>query len=107
MLHLGDGIHLDLQEVFHEDSLIRTLLEIHPGLVILPQQVVDFLVVNLDEATADEVVFGCIVLSDGDNLAECTRNDSLGLLRVVPAHHGVCLPATCLSVCEDSSIVSV
>lgn len=107
MLHLGYGIHLDLQEVLHEDPLIGTLLEIHPGLVILAQQVVDLLIVDLDEATADEVVLRCIVLGDGYDLTERTGNDALGLLGVISTHHGMRLAAARLSICEDSSIVSV
>ena len=74
LLHFRDIVDLYLREIFDEDALFRTLLELHPGLGIFPQQVVYLFVVDFDEAAADEMGFGGVVLGDGDNLAEGARD---------------------------------
>jgi hypothetical protein len=66
----------------------------------------DFLVVDLDEAAADEMRLG-IILGDGDYLAESPGDDSFALFGLVASHHGVRLAATCLSVGEDGSVISI
>jgi hypothetical protein len=63
-----------LREVLDEDSLIWTLLEIHLALDVLAQKVMDFLIVNFDEAAPDEMGFGSVVLCLGDYLTESSRN---------------------------------
>lgn len=55
MFHFFNGVDIDLGQVFNEDSLVRTLLEIHPSLDILAQEVVNFFVVDFDETASNQV----------------------------------------------------
>lgn len=51
--------------------------------------------------------FAGIVFRHGNNLAECSRDNTFQLLIVWNSHHSVSFAATCLSVCEYCSIVSI
>lgn len=107
VLHLGNGVHFNLQQLLDKDSLFGALLEVHPGLGVLAEQVVYLFVVDLDEAATNEVVLAGIVLGDRDDLAESARNDPARLLTLVAAHHRVRLAATRLTVREDRPVVPV
>lgn len=67
----------------------------------------DFLVVDFDEAAANEMGLRCIILCDCDYLTEGTGNDAAGLLAISTTHHGVGLTAACLPISKDSAIVSI
>lgn len=107
VFHLGNGVDFNLQQILNKDPLFGTFLEVHLGLDVLTEQVVDLLIVDLDEAATDEVVLTGIVLGDRDYLTESARNDPARLLTVVAAHHRMRLTATRLTVREDRPVVSV
>lgn len=107
LFHLGDIIDFQLQKILNKNSLIRTFLEIHPSLGVLTKQVVYFLIVDFDKTATDEMILGGIILGHRHDLAEGTRNDTLGLFSFVAAHHGVSLTATGLPIGENGSIVAV
>ena len=67
----------------------------------------DLFIVDLNEAAANEMGLACLILGDGDDLAEGARNDSLALLALVATHHCMCLSAAGLAIREDCSIVPV
>lgn len=96
-----------LREILHKDSFVRAFLELHLELDVLPEQVVDLFVVDLDEAAADEVGLGGVVLGDGHDLAEGSGDDALSFLTCTSAHHGMSLAATCLPIGKDSPIIAV
>lgn len=53
LLHFRNGVHLYLVQIFNEDPLFRTLLELHLGLDVLAEQIMDLFIVNFDEAAPD------------------------------------------------------
>lgn len=67
----------------------------------------DFFIVNLNEAASNEVSLACLILGDGDDLAEGTRDDSFAFLALVTTHHRMRLSAAGLPIGEDCSIVPV
>ena len=67
----------------------------------------DLLVVDLDEATADQMILRCIVLCYCYDLAESTRNYALRLFALVASHHRVRLAATSLTIRENGAVVAV
>jgi hypothetical protein len=71
------------------------------------QQVSQFLVVELDVRTHDEVVLGGVRLGCREDGLETSWDQSLLLLAPHVAHHGVGLARSCLSVGEDCSIVTL
>lgn len=107
LLHFRDGIHLYLHQIFNENPLIRTLLELHLCLDILAEEVVDLLIVNFDEAAPDQMCLRCIVFCDGDYLTEGTRDYASSLLGVRSTYHRMCLSAACLAIGEDGAIVTI
>lgn len=67
----------------------------------------NFLVVYFDERTSDEMSLCSIVTSESNNLTKSSWNDSLSFLTVIASHHGMSFAATCLSISEDSSVVTI
>lgn len=67
----------------------------------------DFLVVDFDETTSDEMSFRCIILGECDYLTEGTGYNAARLLTVSTAHHRMGLAAACLPIGEDGAIVSI
>ena len=98
---------MDLVEVFDKNTFVWTFFQLHLGFGVFAQQVVYFLVVDLNKTATDEMGFRCVVFSDSNNLTERSRNNPSGLLAVVTTHHGVSLTASGLSVGKDGSIVAI
>jgi hypothetical protein len=67
----------------------------------------NFFVVNLNEATSDEMCFGSIVFSDGYYLTKGPGDNAACLLVLSSTHHGVSLTTSSLPICENSAIVSI
>lgn len=67
----------------------------------------DLFIVNLNEAASNEVSLACLILGDGDDLAEGTRDDSFAFLALVATHHRMRLSAAGLPIGENCSIVPV
>ena len=107
LLHGGDGVDLELGEVLDEDALVGTLLEVHSGLDVLPEEIVDLLVVDFNKTATYKVGLRCVVLSFGYDLAEGPGDDAPALIAAGIAHHGVGLPAAGLTVGEDGPVVAV
>ena len=66
----------------------------------------DFFVVDLDEATSNEMCF-CVIFCDCHYLAESSRDNSFTFFTLVASHHRVRLTATGLPVGKDGPIVTV
>lgn len=98
---------MDLYKIFDEYSFLWTFLEFHFGFDVFGEQVVYFFVIDFDEATANEMCFGGVVLGDGDDLAEGAGNDASLFFIIGDAHHGVGLAASGLSIGEYCAIVAV
>lgn len=49
LFHFGDGIYLNLSQIFDEDSFLGTFLELHFSFGVFAKQVMDLLVVNLNK----------------------------------------------------------
>ena len=107
LLHGGDGVDFKLGEVLDEDALVGTFLEVHPGLDVLPEEVVDLLVVDFYKTATYEVSLRCVVFGFGNDLAEGPGDDPAALVATGVAHHGVRFPATGLSIGEDGPVVAV
>ena len=107
LLHDFGVVHFDLRQIFYEYALFWAFLQLHLGLDVLAQQIMDFLIVDLDERTADEVGLRLIGFRDRDYLGESPRDDALALFRVGNAHHGVGLAAAGLPVGEDGAVVAI
>ena len=105
--HFGNGVDLQLQQVLDEKALFGTLLEVHFSLGVPAEQIVNLLVIDFDEAAADEVGLGGVVLGDGDDLAEGARDYPLALVALIGPHHRVRFAATRLPVREDRPVVPV
>lgn len=67
----------------------------------------DLLVIDFNETATDKVSLCRIVLGDGYDLLEGSRNDPSGVLVLVSSHHGMSLSAPGLSVGEDGAVVSL
>ena len=67
----------------------------------------DFFIVDFNKTATDEMSFGSIILSLGDDLTEGSRDDTSCLLAICPSHHGVRFTTTCLSISEDGPVVSI
>ena len=50
--------------------------------------------------------FWCVIFSDGDYLAEGSRNDSSGLL-IIASHHSMCFSASSLPIGKDGAIIAI
>ena len=107
LFHTGNGIDFELGEVFDENALVGAFLELHLGLDVLAEQVVDFLVVDFNETATYEVSLGGVVFGLGYYLTECSGDDSPVLLAAGHAHHGVSLAASGLSVGKDGAVVAI
>lgn len=107
LLHGGDGVDLELGEVLDEDALVGALLEVHSGLDVLPEEIVDLLVVDFNKTATYEVGLRCVVLSFGYDLAEGPGDDAPTLVAAGVAHHGVGFPTAGLTVGEDGPVVAV
>ena len=106
-LHAGNRVDFKVGEVFHEDALVRTFLELHLGFDVLPEQVMDFFVVDFDETATYEMSLRGVVFGLGYDLTECPGDDSPVLLATGDSHHGMGLAAAGLSVGKDSPVVAV
>lgn len=106
LLHDVGVVDLDLQQILDENPLVRALLQLHLGLDVLAQQVVDFLIVYLNEAAPDQVSLLCVIFGDGHDLREGPGDDALALL-ATGSHHGVGFAAARLPVGEYCSIVTI
>ena len=107
LLHLRNAVNFDHEQILDKDAFIRTFLEVHARLVILGKQVMNLLIIDFDEAAADEMGFRCVVLGNGDDLLEGAGDDASSLFRLVAAHHRVRLAAARLPVREDGPVVPV
>ena len=67
----------------------------------------NFFVVDFYETATDKVSFAVIAFGEGYDLTESAWNDAFVFVTVVVSHHRVGLSATCLTVGEDGSIVSI
>lgn len=105
-LHDIGVVDLDFSEIFDEDSFVGALLQLHPGLHILSQQVMDFFIVNFDETAPNEMGLGSIAFGDSHDLAEGPGDNTLALLGG-GAHHGVRFAAAGLPVGEDGAVITV
>lgn len=105
MLHFGGGLYLNLGEVLDKDPLFGRLLELHPGLDVLAEQVMNFLIIDFDKAATDEMGLTGIALGECHDLTEGPRNDTLLLLAVLNSHHGMRLATPGLPVRENRTIV--
>ncbi len=66
----------------------------------------NFLVVNLDKAASNQMFFISLGIRQSDNLMKGSGNDTFRLFAVSTAHHGMCLTATCLSICKNGAVIS-
>ena len=64
-------------------------------------------IVNLNETTSDEMMFGCIVFSYRYDLTESSWYNTLSLLIFVSTHHRVRFTASCLPVGKDRTIITI
>ena len=64
-------------------------------------------VINFDETTPNQMFLVLLTSGKGDNLAECSWNNALGLLIFMRTHHRMGFSAACLPICEYCSIVTL
>lgn len=67
----------------------------------------NFLIVDFDKTATDEMSFRHIIFCDCNYLTKSSWDDTFQLLMVRNTHHGMCLTTTCLSVCENRSIIPI
>lgn len=67
----------------------------------------NFLIVDFDKTATDEMSFRHIIFSHCNDLAKCSWNNPFQLFMVRNPHHSMRLTTTCLSVCENCSIIPI
>ena len=67
----------------------------------------DFFIINLNETALNQMFFLRLTIREGDDLAECSRDDSSSLFALGWTHHGVGFSTTGLPVGEDGAIVAL
>jgi hypothetical protein len=107
LLHFGDAVDFDLDEVLNEDALFGALFQLHFLFYIFSQKIMNFLIVNFDKTASNQMRLRCVVLGYGDDLTEGPGNDSSGFLIGVAAHHSMSLSTARLAISEDGSIITV
>jgi len=106
LLHFRDIVDLYLSQVFHKNTFLRTFFQLHSGLSVFAQQVMDFLVVDFYETAANEMGFRSVIVGYCDYLAESTRDDSSWFLSIA-SHHGMGFTTSSLAIGEDGAVVSI
>ncbi len=67
----------------------------------------NFLIIDLNEAAAYEMMFARFIFGDGNNLAECSWNNALCFITIIISHHGVSFATACLSVGKYGPVISI
>ena len=107
LLYLLNALHCQNGQVLHEHALLLVLLQLELGLRILPEQVADLLIVDLDVgATHEELLLQVrLVVNEAIDVREGVRYDAL-VLPVLQADHSMRLTAPCLPVGKYGAIIA-
>lgn len=96
-------------QIFDKNSLITVFFQLQLFIKVFSQQVSDILIVNLEIRTSDKKLFLhilCIIKVPEDVIKGIWDDSSLALVSF-HTDHGMGFTATGLSVCEDSSVVTI
>ena len=105
-LHSLCIVDFNLQQIFNINPFFWAFLQIHFGFRIFTQQIMDFLIVNLNKTTPNQVCFRAVTLSDGYDLAKSSRNYAPPFFRT-RAHHRMSFPAAGLPIGENGAIIAI
>ena len=67
----------------------------------------NFLIINFNKTTLNQMFLFLLAPSDGDNLIKSSGNNTSTILTIIRSHHGVSFSTPCLPVSKDGSIVSI